>query len=116
MWSRGRASAAGTELRISTKRNLSVAPTAHVGCKMPTAVGSAPIGDKIAKIAQTTGLRKNGKHWHEKKKPFRPNAGQTSYATRVKKQAQEAEVKKIETEMKAEKEEERQVYSEYAMA
>lgn len=76
---------------------------------MPTVVGSAPIGDEIAKIPQTTGLRKNGKHWHEKKKPFRRPAGQTTYAKRVQKQAQEAEVKKMENEMKAEKEEERQV-------
>lgn len=76
---------------------------------MPTVVASAPVGDKTAKIPQITGLRKNGKHWHETKKPFRPTAGQTSYAKRVAKQAQEAQVKKLENEMKAEKEEERQV-------
>lgn len=75
---------------------------------MHTAVASAPVG---AKIAPVTGLRKNGKHWHEAKKPFRPTVGQTSYAKRVARQAQEAEVKKLEGEMKAEKEEVRQVSS-----
>ena len=75
---------------------------------MPTVLASAPVGDKIGKIPQVTGLRKNGKHWHGNKKPFRPTAGQTSYAKRVLKQSQEAETKKMENEMKAEKEEERQ--------
>ena len=60
-------------------------------------------------MAQITGIRKNGKQWHQTRKPFRPTAGQTSYAKRVTKQAQEAEVKKLETEMKAEKEDLRQV-------
>ena len=75
---------------------------------MPTALASTPVGGDSAKISQTTGLRKNGKHWHENRKAFRPTSGQTSYAKRVQKQAQEAEVKKVEVEMKAEKEEERQ--------
>ena len=63
----------------------------------------------VAKIPQVTGLRKNGKQWHQPRKAFRPTAGQTSYAKRVAKEAQEAETKKVESEMKAEKEEERQV-------
>lgn len=60
-------------------------------------------------VQQSAGMRKNGKQWHEPKKAFRPAAGQTAYAKRVAKEAQAAEVKKIEKEMKAEKEEERQV-------
>jgi rRNA-processing protein CGR1 len=75
---------------------------------MPSALASAPIGAPSAKISQATGLRKNGKQWHETRKAFRPTAGQTSYTKRVAKQAQETEVKKVEGEMKAEKEEERQ--------
>ena len=75
---------------------------------MPTALASAPTGAPNANIPQVTGLRKNGKQWHPSKKAFRPTAGQTSYSKHVVKQAQEAEVKKLESEMKAEKEEERQ--------
>lgn len=55
------------------------------------------------------GLRKNGKQWHEPKKAFRLTAGQTSYAKRVARESQAAEVKKVENEMKVEKEQERQV-------
>lgn len=62
-----------------------------------------------AKIPQVTGQKKNGKNWHENKAAFRPLAGQTSYAKRAAKQKQEAEVKKMEKEMKDEKEQERQV-------
>lgn len=76
---------------------------------MPTLLASTAASAPDAKIPQTTGLRKNGKQWHPSKKAFRPTAGQTSYSKRVAKQAQEAEVKKLEGEMKAEKEEERQV-------
>ena len=54
-------------------------------------------------------MRKNGKQWHETKKAFRPTAGQTSYAKRAAREAQAAETKKIENEMKTEKEDERQV-------
>lgn len=61
------------------------------------------------KGAQVKGLRKNGKQWHQTKKPFRPTAGLTSYSKRVAKEAQEAEVKKLQEEMKAEKEAVRQV-------
>jgi len=79
---------------------------------MASMVASAISSDRPAGLSQVAGLRKNGKHWHEPKKPFRPNAGQTSYAKRVQRQAQEAEVKKLEREMKAEKEDERKVYDE----
>jgi rRNA-processing protein CGR1 len=61
------------------------------------------------KATQSAGLRVNGKQWHETKKPFRPVQGQTSYAKRVARESQAAEVKKIEKEMKEEKEAERQV-------
>ena len=60
-------------------------------------------------MSQTAGVRKNGKAWHHPSKAFRPTAGQRSYAKRVQKQAQEAEMKQTEKEMKAEKEDERQV-------
>lgn len=62
-----------------------------------------------APSTQVTGLRKNGKQWHEPKRAFRPTAGQTSYAKRVARESQAAEVKKVEKEMKDEKEQERQV-------
>lgn len=68
-----------------------------------------------AKIPQVTGVKKNGKNWHENKKPFRPGTGHTSYAKRAEKQKQEAEVKKYEKEMKAEQEDERQVCSDCTM-
>ena len=55
------------------------------------------------------GIRKNGKAWHNPSKAFRPTSGQTSYAKRVVRQAQEAETKKIEKEIKEEKEAEREV-------
>lgn len=58
---------------------------------------------------QVSGMRVNGKQWHEPRAAFRPAAGQTSYAKRIARQAQAAEVKKVEKEMKAAKEEERQV-------
>jgi len=50
------------------------------------------------------GIRKNGKAWHNPSKAFRPTSGQTSYAKRVVRQAQEAETKKIEKEIKEDKE------------
>jgi len=61
-----------------------------------------------APTPQPHGLRKNGKQWHTPRKAFRPTARQTPYARRVAQKAVEAETKKLETEMKAEKEEERQ--------
>ena len=75
---------------------------------MPITLTSTASSAPSAKIPQTTGVRKNGKQWHPTKKAFRPTAGQTSYSKRVAKQAQEAETKKLEGEMKAEKEGERQ--------
>ncbi|WPG98754.1 rrna-processing protein cgra [Acrodontium crateriforme] len=60
------------------------------------------------KAAPTPGMRVNGKQWLPPKKAFRPTAGQTSYAKRAAQEAQQAETKKLENEMKAEKEQERQ--------
>jgi hypothetical protein len=51
---------------------------------------------------------------HENKAAFRPGTGHTSYAKRTEKQKQEAEVKKMEKEMKDEKEQERQVCSNHS--
>lgn len=76
---------------------------------MSPALASGPLAAPSAKLSQVHGVRKNNKPWHDSRKAFRPTQGQTSYAKRVAKQAQEAEVKKMEGEMKAEKEEERQV-------
>lgn len=76
---------------------------------MAIQVASTPAAPLSAKIPQVTGVKKNGKNWHENKAPFRPGTGHTSYAKRAEKQKQEAEVKKMEKEMKDEKEQERQV-------
>lgn len=70
---------------------------------------STPAAPLSAKIPQVTGQKKNGKNWHENKAAFRPGTGHTSYAKRTEKTKQEAEVKKLEKEMKDEKEQERQV-------
>jgi rRNA-processing protein CGR1 len=59
--------------------------------------------------AAAPGLRKNGKQWHTPKKAFRPVSGQTSYAKRAARTTQIKEIKETEKEMKAAKEEERQV-------
>ena len=50
-----------------------------------------------------------GKNWHDDKKPFRPNAGLTSYAKRAELRKQQEAVKEHEKELKEEKEAERQV-------
>ncbi|KAL1297693.1 hypothetical protein AAFC00_006242 [Neodothiora populina] len=60
------------------------------------------------KIAQTTGMKKNGKQWHDVKKPFRPTAGLTAYEKRAARDKEIALVKAQEKEMKEEKEAERQ--------
>ncbi|KAM0714890.1 hypothetical protein Q7P37_009355 [Cladosporium fusiforme] len=75
---------------------------------MAIALASTQDAAPHAKIPQVTGVKKNGKNWHENKKPFRPGTGHTSYAKRAEKQKQEAEIKKYEKEIKAEQEEERQ--------
>ncbi|KAI4758669.1 hypothetical protein E4T52_09181 [Aureobasidium sp. EXF-3400] len=62
----------------------------------------------IAKTPQTSGMRKNGKQWHETKKAFRPTSGQTTFAKRQAKDQALAVVKAQEKEMKEEKEAERQ--------
>jgi rRNA-processing protein CGR1 len=54
------------------------------------------------------GMRKNGKNWHENKKPFRLNAGLTSYEKRLEQRKTMAAIKEREKEMKDEKEAERQ--------
>ena len=54
------------------------------------------------------GLRKNGQPTSTAHKAFRPTAGQTSYAKRKAKENREAETKKLEVEMKADKEADRQ--------
>ncbi|CAD0097140.1 unnamed protein product, partial [Aureobasidium mustum] len=71
---------------------------------MSTVTSDAP----VAKVPQVTGMRKNGKQWHDTKKAFRPTAGQTSYAKRQAKDQALAVVKAQEKEMKEEKEAERQ--------
>lgn len=79
---------------------------------MALTLGSTPAAAPNAKAAQVTGMRKNGKQWHEPKKPFRtstPSTGKSNYAKRVARESQAKEVKAIEKEMKAEKEDERQV-------
>ncbi|PGG95380.1 rRNA-processing protein CGR1 [Helicocarpus griseus UAMH5409] len=54
------------------------------------------------------GMRKNGKTWHDTKKPFRPTAGQTTYAKRLEERKAREAMKEKEKEMKDEKEAERQ--------
>ena len=76
---------------------------------MAETLASTPAANPSAKVAQVTGVRKNGKDWHQAKKAFRPTAGQTAYAKRVARESQVKEIKATEKEMKAEKEEERQV-------
>ena len=50
-----------------------------------------------------------GKNWHAPKQPFRPKAGQTSYAKRVEMRKHHEAVKEQEREMKEEKEAEKNV-------
>ncbi|KXT16322.1 hypothetical protein AC579_3746, partial [Pseudocercospora musae] len=59
-------------------------------------------------VAHVSGMRVNGKQWHQPRNAFRPAAGQTSYAKRVARESKAAEIKKVENEMKTAKEEERQ--------
>ncbi|KAK8203874.1 hypothetical protein HDK77DRAFT_486289 [Phyllosticta capitalensis] len=56
------------------------------------------------------GMRKNGKHWHQPKKAFRPTAGLTSYAKRAEERKALAAVKAKEKELKDEKEAARQAH------
>ncbi|KIM97755.1 hypothetical protein OIDMADRAFT_20224 [Oidiodendron maius Zn] len=58
--------------------------------------------------AKSLGMRKNGKQWHAPKSAFRPKAGNSSYATRVKREKAMSAVKATEKMMKDEKEAERQ--------
>ncbi|KAL2436731.1 hypothetical protein ABEF95_013622 [Exophiala dermatitidis] len=70
-----------------------------------TSATAAPVDKQ--KTAQKPGMRVNGKNWHAPKKPFRPTAGQTSYAKRKEQDAIKQAIKAKEQEMKAEKEEQR---------
>ncbi|BAE66584.1 hypothetical protein F9C07_12832 [Aspergillus flavus] len=58
----------------------------------------------------TKGMRKNGKNWHDNKKPFRPNAGLTSYEKRLEARKHQEAVKEHERELKEEKEAERKAH------
>ncbi|KAK4964220.1 rRNA-processing protein cgr1 [Elasticomyces elasticus] len=62
----------------------------------------------VPRLPQGTGIRKNGKQWHEPKSAFRPTAGQTSYTKRAAQEKERAAIKAKEKEMKDEKEAERQ--------
>ncbi|KAJ6088263.1 hypothetical protein N7486_009524 [Penicillium sp. IBT 16267x] len=61
-----------------------------------------------APVAKASGMRKNGKNWHDNKRAFRPTAGLTSYAKRQELRKHQDAVKEREREMKEEKEAERQ--------
>jgi rRNA-processing protein CGR1 len=54
-------------------------------------------------------MRYTGKQWHEKRTPFRKNAGLTSYQKRAEDTKARAAVKAKEKEMQDEKEADRQV-------
>ncbi|KXL47174.1 hypothetical protein M433DRAFT_151917 [Acidomyces richmondensis BFW] len=78
----------------------------------PLPGASAAQGGQITQVA---GRRKNGKQWHQSRSAFRPSAtstqmktsGDKAYEKRAAKEAEMAEIKKLEQEMKAEKEEAR---------
>lgn len=53
------------------------------------------------------GMRKNGKNWHDSKKPFRPTSGLTSYEKRLEARKRQEAVKEHERELREEKEAER---------
>ncbi|GAB7365866.1 hypothetical protein MBLNU230_g7196t1 [Neophaeotheca triangularis] len=74
-------------------------------------LASTPVANPSAKIPQTTGIRKNGKTWKPSKAPFRntTSSSKNQYAKRVQRQTQEAAVKAAEKQLRAEKEEEREV-------
>lgn len=92
-------------------RKFTLTPFAYVLeiVKMAAEIEVSQTQTPASGLAQPPVVRKNGKNWHESRKAFRPTAGQTSYAKRAARQAQETEVKKLEKEMKDEKEAERQV-------
>ncbi|KAL4748786.1 hypothetical protein BDW72DRAFT_179506 [Aspergillus terricola var. indicus] len=55
-------------------------------------------------------IRKNGKNWHDDKKPFRPNGGLTSYTKRAAARKQQEAVKEHEKELREDREAERQAH------
>ncbi|KAI9927319.1 hypothetical protein ASPWEDRAFT_55532 [Aspergillus wentii DTO 134E9] len=59
-------------------------------------------------VPAVKGMRKNGKNWHDSKKPFRPTSGMTSYAKRLETRKHQDAVKEHEKELKEEKEAEKQ--------
>ncbi|KAJ5162479.1 hypothetical protein N7492_007871 [Penicillium capsulatum] len=61
-------------------------------------------------VPPAKGMRKNGKNWHDTKKPFRPSAGLTSYEKRQEARKHQDAVKEREREMKEEKEAERKAH------
>jgi len=84
--------------------------------KMPATPLSGTPAVQGGQIMQMAGRRKNGKQWHQSRPAFRPSAASTqmktsgdkAYMKRAAKEAELAEIKKLEREMKGEKEEERQ--------
>ncbi|RDW64286.1 CGR1 family protein [Aspergillus mulundensis] len=67
--------------------------------------------DALASAATVAkSIRKNGKNWHDNKKPFRPNGGLTSYAKRVEARKQQAAIKEHEKELRDEREADRQAH------
>ncbi|EXJ88290.1 hypothetical protein A1O1_05220 [Capronia coronata CBS 617.96] len=68
---------------------------------------SAAVPADSAQTAQKPGMRVNGKNWHAPKKPFRPTAGQTSYAKRKEQDEIKRAIKAKEQELKDEQEQER---------
>jgi hypothetical protein len=60
-----------------------------------------------SRLASTTDIP-TGKNWHQERKPFRLNAGQTNYAKRLEDRKAAQAMKALEREMKEEKETKRQ--------
>lgn len=108
----GRQAAPPLFYSCNAKRSTDDGRACHnTNVEMATTSTAAPV---VAPVSETksisvVGIRKNGKQWHEPKKAFRRTGGQKSYAKRVARESQTAEVKQIEKEMKQEKEDERQV-------
>ncbi|PHH77866.1 hypothetical protein CDD82_3310 [Ophiocordyceps australis] len=70
-------------------------------------MSSADDGSAHPKPAKPLGMRKNGKQWHEPKKPFRPTAGLTTFEKRLKERVATEQLRAKVQEMRAEREEQR---------
>ncbi|PHH60406.1 hypothetical protein CDD81_1684 [Ophiocordyceps australis] len=70
-------------------------------------MSSADDGTAQTKPVKPLGMRKNGKQWHEPKKPFRPTAGLTTFEKRIKERVATAQLKVKVQEMRAEREEQK---------